>query len=121
MKKEKDVHRRKVEHVYIGASLILNEFPDVRTISEKVLKVFREFPPNLSVRFIRHFVKSFRDIQYGKVRSNNIPNELLKKVANFDYNKWQERSDFNEVEIAELPPRGDILEVCKRSQTYECL
>lgn len=111
LKQSEDVHRRKIENVYLSVSLLLNEFPDVRYISEKVLKAFKEFPSHVCARDIEHLIKAFKNIQYGKVESGNIPKERLSKIKNFDYKKWEERPEGDEVEIKELPSRNIIDEI----------
>ena len=94
-----DPGEEQVEHVYLGAALLRNAFPDVRQVSEKVLKVFFELKPELVARDIRHFVDSgFTGIQYGKVTSHNIVHERLKNVS-FSITKWMGYSEGEMVEI----------------------
>lgn len=83
----------KTETVYIGVSLLKKFYPDVQWVSEKVIKTFYEFPAP-AIRDIKHFVKSFLNIQYGKVLSDNIPVSWLDKFRpEFDlksYRTWEE-------------------------------
>jgi len=66
---------RVLEHVYIGALLLRAEFPDVRRVSQEVLWAFGSLPADTRVRDIKHFVRRFENIQYGEVRSNNVPRD----------------------------------------------
>lgn len=84
----------KTEVVYFGVTLLRSFYPDVHKVSEKVLKTFYELS-DLAIRDLKHFVKAFEDIQYGKVVSSNIPVDWLdtfqKGKFNFDkYNSWKE-------------------------------
>lgn len=83
----------KTEIVYIGVSLLKQYYPDVQWVSEKVLKTFYEFPKP-AIRDIKHFVKAFLNIQYGKVLSDNIPIDWLQVFrSGFDfkaYRSWDE-------------------------------
>jgi hypothetical protein len=63
----------RLEQVYLGASHLRREFPDVRRVSDWVLKAFRDLPMQNRVRDIKHFVKNFVDIQYSEVKSENVP------------------------------------------------
>ncbi|MGD2110601.1 MAG: AAA family ATPase, partial [Phycisphaerae bacterium] len=47
---------QKAENVYLGAALIKATFPDVRQVSERVLKLFYELDADVSLREIRHLV-----------------------------------------------------------------
>jgi len=65
----------RVENVYLGVSLIRQEFPDVRYVSKGVLKIFYYLPEGMGIRDMKHFVKLFSDIQYNKVIIKNVPDE----------------------------------------------
>lgn len=62
----------KVENIYIGVSLIKNEYPDVRYISKGVLKYFYYLEQNIGIRDMKHLVRLFTDIKYAKVITDNI-------------------------------------------------
>jgi hypothetical protein len=68
--------QEKTEKVYLGVSLIQTVFPDVRKVSEKVLKLFHALPDNngneIGAREVEHFVRSFDNVQHGEVRSGNV-------------------------------------------------
>jgi hypothetical protein len=68
-----DEEFRATEKVYLGACMLRSEFPDVRRVSEAVLRAFRELPTGTTVREIKHFVRRFSDIQYGEVTARSIP------------------------------------------------
>lgn len=70
-----EVDQAQLEKVYLGVSLIRSAFPDVRKVSDKVLKGFQILPVHLAAREIQRFVKSFRDIQYGVVLARNLPED----------------------------------------------
>ena len=89
----------KTETVYIGVSLLKKCYPDVQWISEKVLQTFYEFPTP-AIRDIKHFVRGFLNIQYGKVLSDNIPIDWLDKYRpEFDLKLYQTWKEGNLVEI----------------------
>jgi hypothetical protein len=78
-----------IENVYMGVNIIINEFPDVRYISDKILKLFHALPTDVGVRTIKNLVKSFRDIQYGEVWTKNINVTKTKNVMGEEiYEKW---------------------------------
>ena len=68
-----------LEIVYIGATIIVNTFPDVRWISRKVLSLFWLFGGinKLRMRKLVQFVRSFQNIKKGCVFSKNIPSDRL--------------------------------------------
>lgn len=101
LKKSEDPSRSQVENVYLGVNLIRSEFPDVRCVTKKVLRAFYYMPPDIGVRPMKHFVKSFNDIQYGEVETKNIPTEMLSKFKNFKLEKWNinREDDYEKVEI----------------------
>lgn len=100
-KKSEDPSRSEVENVYLGVNLIRSEFPDVRYLQKKVLKAFYHMPTDVGVRNMKHFVKSFNDIQYGVVTVKNIPIDSLSKFKNFKLDKFKtvDKDDFEKVEI----------------------
>lgn len=116
LRKQADVFRRQLEYVYMGVSLLINEYPDVRYISEKVLKVFEDMPAHVCVRDIKHFIKSFNNIQYGEVNAKNVPIDKLREIKDFDHKKWEEKDYDGRVEIATLPSRESILDVIDYSK-----
>lgn len=101
LKKSGDPSRSEVENVYLGANLIRNEFPDVRYIQKKVLKAFYHMHREVGVRTMKHFVKSFNDIQYGIVTVKNIPKDTLSKFKDFKHDRWKtdDSDDYEPVEI----------------------
>ncbi|MDP8223179.1 MAG: ATP-binding protein [Candidatus Lernaella stagnicola] len=105
--------RKSVEKVYQGVSLLCAIFPDVRWISEKVLAAFALMPDAVTVRDLRTFVSLFRDIQYGRVESKNIPEELLKcendtsernHFRGFPFNKWAKADDDPNIRVEVSEP-----------------
>jgi hypothetical protein len=97
--KEKDEAR--IEGVYLGAVLLKSMFPDVRKVSEKVLTVFHNLYPTLETRGLRHFVKSFVDIQYGEIVSKNVPTKWLKEhmEGKIDITSWERAAEGDMVDI----------------------
>jgi hypothetical protein len=91
VKKEEEKFAR-LEKVYLGVSQLRSEFPDVRRVSEKVLRSFHMVRPDLSVRDLTYFVKSFADIQYGEVLSKHVPNDYIKKLG-IDKGTWEGSSE----------------------------
>ena len=84
----------RTERVYLGVSLLRSFYPDVQKVSAKVLRTFHSLP-DLEIRDLKHFVKAFENIQYGKVISSNIPVDWIKIFlrGNFnikDYDQWDE-------------------------------
>jgi hypothetical protein len=88
----------RLEKVYLGVSLLRSIFPDVRKISEKVLRAFHSLPPTLEAREVKHFVESFIDIQYGEVKAKNVDNERLKRHLP-DIENWKSLDEGALVEI----------------------
>ncbi len=83
--------RVQTENVYRAVAMIRGEFPDVRYVSEGVLKLFLCLEENISVRQMKNLVKSFVNIQYGKILTTNVPTEALKTLQNnkaFDMQSW---------------------------------
>lgn len=62
-----------LENVYLGAAILKQEFPDVRRVSELVLRAFWELPRSIKIRDIKHFIRRFDDIQYGQVTARSVP------------------------------------------------
>jgi hypothetical protein len=105
-----------LERIYLGASLLCGEYPDVRRVSDLVLRAFLDLPADVQVRDIKHFVRSFSDIQYGEVISKNVPvgwprdpegraeqgwRNLVEK--HFKGKKASEKADIEIVEKGESP------------------
>jgi hypothetical protein len=62
----------RLEQVYLGASLIRQLYPDVRLVSESVLKVFHKLDPaKAPARTIRKLIRLLRSVQYGKITEEN--------------------------------------------------
>lgn len=92
----------RLEKVYLGVSLLRKHFPDVRKISQKVLRTFHSLRPNLEVRDVEHFVSSFSNIQYGEVIGRNVSTAWIREHQNNevnlkDWEKWEE-GDLIEIE-----------------------
>lgn len=88
-----------IQNVYLGVSLILNEFPDVRYITEKVLRIFKDMSGGVNVRQLRRFVKSFRYVQSGIVQANNVAVEGLAELG------------IDPVDWANLPESPELIEI----------
>ncbi len=99
VEKRNDAFRKRIENVYIGVSLILMEYPDVRYITDKVLTAFHDMPKKVRVRELKHFVKSFKDIQYGEVWAKNVPVESFSRFDGFDKKGWEDVEEKRKVEI----------------------
>ena len=90
----------RLEKVYLGVCLLRTVFPDVRRISEKVLHLFHLLSPDLEVRKVKHFVKSFINIQYGNVLSRNVPIDWLQKhEGSIDTGEWNQKGEGDLVDI----------------------
>jgi len=90
----------RLERVYIGATLIIRHFPDVRRVSEKVLHLFHLIPVTLGIRSLERFIRTFHDVQYGVVTSNNVTGHgliQLKELIDFDVTNWKESLDEGEL------------------------
>ena len=92
-----------LERVYLGVAILKRTFPDVRTVSEKVLRLFYSLPETCGVRDLAHFVESFFDIQHGKVRARNVPEERLRnteRLRSFHFEGgWSKRDQTADIEI----------------------
>lgn len=82
----------KLEKVYLGVSILKNEFRDVSRVSRRVLEVFESLKWNTSIRDIKHFVKRFKDIQYGRVMSHNVPASWPGENGTEVYDEWQKEN-----------------------------
>ena len=71
--------QKKIEQVYVVVSLLRKFFPDVQSISRKVVKGLVKLP-DMEIRELKHFVTAFESIQYGKVVSKNFPLRWLQQV-----------------------------------------
>lgn len=83
--------RVRTENVYRAVAMIRAEFPDVRYVSKGVLELFRCLEEDISARQMKNLVKSFVNIQYGKILTTNVPMEALKTLQNdkaFDMKSW---------------------------------
>lgn len=71
---------KRLETVYIGASMLVSTFPDVRWVSKKVLTLFWLLGGinDLRMRQLVQFIRSFYDIQRGRVTSANVDIDSLK-------------------------------------------
>ena len=94
----KIVKEAQIEKIYCGISILRYFFPDVRKVSQKVLMTFSDMKLNLQIRDLKHFVKSFQNIQYGQVLARNIPEKLVHDFG-IDLGKWLEQSEGDMVEI----------------------
>ncbi len=69
-----DAQRRSM--VYQGALQLQLQHPDVKKVSAQVLKAFFCLKDDTSNRKIRQLAGAFRNIRYGEVRAENLPEEL---------------------------------------------
>ena len=99
--REDELTFARIEKVYIGVALICRVFPDVRLVSEKVLRLFHELPVEMGVREVEHFVRKFGDVQYGKVMSRNVPMAALAQMREVDVDIWEKMEEGRWVEIVD--------------------
>lgn len=85
------------ERVYLGAAMLRQEFPDVRYVSELVLRAFWDLPHNTTVREIKHFVRRFGDIQYGEVTARSVPEQWPGDPADHKWREWKEKATYSDV------------------------
>jgi hypothetical protein len=78
---------QQTENVYRGVFLLRKTFPDVNSVSERVLNLFHMLPSELPVRKLSYFVKQFDGIQLGKVLARNVPTKLFSDF-NLDLENW---------------------------------
>ena len=83
------IDMRAIEQVYLGVSTLRHEFPDVRQVSEVVLRAFWELPHEATVREIKHFVRRFRDIQYGEVTARSVPDRWPEDSGDLNQTRWR--------------------------------
>lgn len=96
----REMNELRTEKVYLGVTLLRSVFPDVRKVSGKVLEVFHGLRPDLEVRELANFVKSFIDIQYGEVLARNVPTIWLEEhQSGIDIIDWKAREEGEMVEI----------------------
>ena len=62
-----------LEKVYIAAATIQRFFPDVQRISSAALAAFELLPASIAPRAIARLVKTFQNVQYGRVGTQNLP------------------------------------------------
>ena len=110
---DRAVALRALEHVYLGASLLKAEFSDVRQVSELVLRAFWELPLAARVRDVKHFVRRFKDIQYGRVTARNVPDGWPSDDEGEVASRWKgwvdsrKYSDKPDVDIIDTPDLGE--------------
>lgn len=89
--------------MYLGVSQLRVEFPDVRRLSEHALRAFWELPLSARVRDIKHFVRRFENIQYGRVTSRNVPLRRWPSDADEkslgEWKKWVENNPREKADI----------------------
>jgi hypothetical protein len=62
----------RLEQVYLGATMIKDNYPDVREVSKSVLEQFRDLrPEEAPARTILKMATSLRNVAYGKVTEDN--------------------------------------------------
>jgi hypothetical protein len=93
-KEDESEELKRTEKVYLGVHLLKAFYPDLQNISEKVLRTFHSLP-DMEIRELKHFVKAFQNIQYGKVVGSNIPVDWIRTFLSDsfnidDYDQWQE-------------------------------
>jgi len=78
-KREKLDAQARVEQVYIGATAIRNNFPDVQRVSKGTLEYFQsQKPSDAPTRSILKFVSSLKNVQYGEITEDNWNNDTKK-------------------------------------------
>jgi hypothetical protein len=98
-----------IEKVYLGVNMLRHEFPDVRSVSELVLRAFSELPEGTSVRDIKHFVRRFSDIQYGEVTARSVPDRWpgdSKGRALAKWNDWKRQKTYSDVADVKIVERS---------------
>ncbi len=76
---------KRLEMVYIGSSVLISTFDDIREISEKVLFLFWILggKKDMTIRQFVQFVKGSQDIQQGRVISKNINTNFLDRRGDY--------------------------------------
>jgi hypothetical protein len=98
-----------IEKVYLGVKMLRHEFPDVRSVSELVLRAFSELPEGTSVRDIKHFVRRFSYIQYGEVTARSVPDRWPKDSkgrALAKWNDWKSKETYSDAADVKIVDRG---------------
>jgi hypothetical protein len=107
-----DKQLRATENVYLAVSMLRQEFPDVRLVSELVLRAFWELPPATTVREIKHFVRKFTDIQYGEVTARNVPEVWLDPDthphAAAKWMKWRAEKTYSDTPDIEIKTKLEM-------------
>jgi len=105
----------RLENVYLGMALLQSAFPDVREVSEKIVKMFYSFTPALvtppvppatpapsapsaqpgvRVRDLERFVRLFKEVQYGRVLKRNVPwEDALEDMPGIVQATWDNEPD----------------------------
>ena len=76
---DQSVEQKRIENIYVGVSMILSIIPDVREVSKTVLGIFATLK-DARMREIRHFIETFRNVQYGRITVRNIPEFKLGNI-----------------------------------------
>lgn len=97
---------QQIENVYLGVSLLRREFPDIRFITNKVFWAFQMMPVTIRARQLRHFIKSFKDIQYGVVSSKNVPKDMFREINMQGYDSWDSTEEGDKIEIIDTYSTG---------------
>ncbi len=97
-----------VERVYVGVATMLSVFPEVTSVSEKVLQAFRRLPPELGPRGIKRLIKGFQYVQRGKITYRNFPDKWFLKErlgANIAHNDLQDILKFPDEIMIDIKTR----------------
>lgn len=97
-----EVLQARLEKVYLGVTMLMALFPDVQRVSKKVLRTFHSLQPDLGMRELKHFVRSFREIKLGEVVSENVPFARMpadQKHMGIDITDWRTWEEGQMVEI----------------------
>jgi len=98
--KPSDLKIAKLERVYVGVSMLKEEFSEIDFISEAVLWAFRYLPDRVRGRDIKNFVRRFRDIQYSGVTARNVPDDWADDGdAAYHWRTEQRYSDEPDIQI----------------------
>jgi hypothetical protein len=63
----------KTEQVYLGVQLLRVNNSDVSAVSKDVLQIFHDLEMKHGVRSLEQTIRKFRNVQYGKVGRNTLP------------------------------------------------
>jgi len=104
----RDCSYLRTEMVYLGVSLLNQQFGPISKIDKAVLEIFYNIMPKNGIRSLEVFVSQFSNISRGRVTRENVPDlnvasELRRHIDVLD--SWPPGATYREVKVLINPPK----------------